>query len=47
MKFRTPFKNNIPNHGWKDDATKLEKWIWSIIIFSIGIGFLISSRISK
>ena len=43
MKFRNPFKNNIPSHGWRNDATKLEKWIWSMIIFSIGVGFLIYS----
>ena len=43
MKIRNPFKF-LPFFTWRDDAKKSEKWFWSIIIFSIGIGFLIKSR---
>ena len=42
MKIRNPFKF-LPFFTWREDAKKSEKWFWSIIIFSIGIGFLIKS----
>ena len=42
MKIRNPFKF-LPFFTWRDDAKKSEKWFWSIIIFSIEIGFLIKS----
>ena len=35
MKIRNPFKDNFLR--WKDDASNKEKFIWSMIIASIGI----------
>ena len=35
MKIRNPFKDNFLR--WKDDTSNKEKFIWSMIIASIGI----------
>jgi hypothetical protein len=34
MKFRNPFKDYIGR--WKDDATTIEKSVWTLVLISFG-----------
>ncbi len=40
MKIRDPFQDNY-SFRWKDDVSNKEKFIWSMIITSIGILIII------